>query len=266
MFKAFIIPGLCAVAAFAQTDNVKITDEPSRPMGITAVLAGTVAAIPGAPYTAKAVTQSVQILLDGNRIIRTTTNTVARDSNGRVYREESLPAFMTLSRNGETPHIVNIDDPVGGAHITIDSTAKTVYKSSSFSQKKADEQAFSMTQTFVQLRANGVKQDDVKSTTTDLGTQTIEGVLAKGTQVTSTYPAGAFGNEMPLAITTETWYSPDLKILVMSKSNDPRIGETTYKLTNLVRGEPDPSLFNIPADYTLKYGRNKTFFFKTTDK
>ena len=72
---------------------------------------------------------------------------------------------------------------------------------------------------------------------------------------------------MPLVVTTETWYSPDLKVLAMSKSNDPRIGETTYKLTDLVRGEPDPSLFNIPADYTLKYNAgNKIFFFKADDK
>jgi hypothetical protein len=53
-------------------------------------------------------------------------------------------------------------------------------------------------------------------------------------------------------VTTETWHSPKLKVLVMSKSSDPRMGETTYKLTNLSRAEPDPALFQIPADYTIK--------------
>jgi hypothetical protein len=265
MFKAFIIPGLCAVTAFAQTNPVKINDEQSSQMTITAVMASRAATIPGAPYTAEAVTQSVQVLLDGNRIVRTATNKVARDSNGRVYREESMLSEYRLDIARQigspgTAHMVTIDDPVGGAHIMIDPNTKTVYKSSAFSQKKTDEQAFS-------IRTASVKADDVKSITTDLGTQTIEGVLAKGTQITHTYPAGAFGNEMPLVVTTETWYSPNLKVLVMSKSNDPRIGETTYKLTNLIRGEPDPSLFNIPADYTLKYNSgNKTFFFTTTDK
>jgi hypothetical protein len=71
------------------------------------------------------------------------------------------------------------------------------------------------------------------------------------------------GNDLPIIITTETWFSPELKVLVMSKSSDPRMGETTYKLTNLSRAEPDPTLFQIPADYTVKDQPGGSFFFKT---
>jgi hypothetical protein len=93
---------------------------------------------------------------------------------------------------------------------------------------------------------------DSNVTKTDLGTQTIEGVPAQGTRVTRTIPAGQFGNEQPMVITTETWYSPDLKVLVMSKSNDPRMGDTTYTLTNIQRSEPAASLFQVPDDYTVR--------------
>jgi hypothetical protein len=92
--------------------------------------------------------------------------------------------------------------------------------------------------------------DDVVKT--DLGTQTIEGVPAQGTRITRTIPAGQIGNVQPIVITTENWYSPGLKVLVMSKSNDPRMGETSYKLTNIQRSEPAPSLFQPPDDYTVR--------------
>ncbi len=149
MLKLIVASGLCAVAAFAQTPlpppnvfvqkPVVIADENfSGPIGITAALAGPTATVPGAPYSAQAVTQHVQVLSDGNRITRTTTNSVARDSKGRVYREESLPG---LDSNAEPPHLILIEDPVAGQHITLDSNSKTAIRTPAAQMKKADEAA-----------------------------------------------------------------------------------------------------------------------------
>jgi hypothetical protein len=88
-----------------------------------------------------------------------------------------------------------------------------------------------------------------------LGTQTIEGVTAEGTRVTFTVPAGEIGNTLPMELVRETWYSPELQLVVMSKHRDPRSGETTYRLTNLTRSEPDHSLFGVPADYNVSEGK-----------
>jgi hypothetical protein len=88
-----------------------------------------------------------------------------------------------------------------------------------------------------------------------LGTQTIEGVTAEGTRRTFTIPAGVIGNTLPMELVRETWYSPELQLVVMSKHRDPRSGETTYRLTNLSRSEPDHSLFGVPADYTVSEGK-----------
>jgi hypothetical protein len=84
-----------------------------------------------------------------------------------------------------------------------------------------------------------------------LGTQMIEGVQAEGMRTTITIPAGAMGNELPINIVSERWYSPDLQTVVMSKHSDPRMGETVYRLTSINRSEPAPSLFQAPADYTI---------------
>ena len=86
----------------------------------------------------------------------------------------------------------------------------------------------------------------------DLGTQVIEGLVATGTRNTTTIAAGSIGNEQPILIVSEQWFSPDLKVLVMTKHSDPRSGETIYRLTNIVQTEPARSLFEVPADYTLK--------------
>jgi hypothetical protein len=85
-----------------------------------------------------------------------------------------------------------------------------------------------------------------------LGTQTIEGVEAAGTQTTVTIPAGAIGNEQPIKIVSEQWYSPALQVVVLSKRSDPRTGEMVYRLTQLDRGEPAAALFQVPTDYTIK--------------
>jgi hypothetical protein len=101
---------------------------------------------------------------------------------------------------------------------------------------------------------------------TDLGAQTVEGVPARGTRITRTIEAGQMGNALPIVITTETWFSPDLKVLVSSKSSDPRIGDTIYKLTNIQRAEPDPALFQVPADYTVHDQPENTFFYRAVKK
>ena len=80
----------------------------------------------------------------------------------------------------------------------------------------------------------------------------LEGVLAEGHRNTTTIAAGAIGNEQPITIVSEEWRSPDLGVLVLTDHKDPRSGESSYQLLNIVRGEPDASLFQVPADYTIK--------------
>jgi hypothetical protein len=103
----------------------------------------------------------------------------------------------------------------------------------------------------VGLRGRGAG-DGGQTTREDLGQQTVEGVLAAGTRTTRVIPAGAIGNLQPIKVISEEWMSPDLKVLVMTKHSDPRTGETIYRLSNIVRAEPDHALFTVPADYTLR--------------
>jgi hypothetical protein len=86
----------------------------------------------------------------------------------------------------------------------------------------------------------------------DLGEQVLEGLLVQGTRITDTIPAGAIGNERPIEIVTERWYSKDIDAMVLQRFSDPRFGETIYRLVNVVRGEPSPDLFQVPQGYEIE--------------
>lgn len=99
----------------------------------------------------------------------------------------------------------------------------------------------------------------VSTNTEKIGKQMIEGVECEGTRAVLTLPAGAIGNENPIQTVHESWYSPELKMTIMTKRTDPRFGESTYRMTNIVRAEPDATLFQVPNDYTVTEGAAYNF-------
>jgi hypothetical protein len=85
-----------------------------------------------------------------------------------------------------------------------------------------------------------------------MGSSVVSGVNAQGTKTTRTIPAGEIGNANPIVSTTETWFSPDLQIVVASKHSDPRAGQMNYTLSSIERSEPSAALFQVPAGFTVK--------------
>lgn len=91
-----------------------------------------------------------------------------------------------------------------------------------------------------------------KSSTKDLGTKEIDGVKAQGKLRSYEIPAGEIGNRNAIVVATETWYAPELQVVLLSKHSDPRTGERSYRLEGLKREEPAAALFSLPSDYTVK--------------
>ncbi len=85
-----------------------------------------------------------------------------------------------------------------------------------------------------------------------LAPRDFDGVRAEGTRTTMTIPAGAMGNVLPIEVTTERWYSPELQVVLMTRRVDPRFGETVYRLTNIDRSEPSPEIFKVPPDFKVE--------------
>ena len=81
-----------------------------------------------------------------------------------------------------------------------------------------------------------------------LGKKSIEGVIAEGNRNVQTIETGAIGNDRPIQIVNEHWYSEELGMMVLSKRTDPRSGDETFRVTNIHRGDPPAYLFQAPAE------------------
>jgi hypothetical protein len=206
--------------------------------------------VKGAPYSAQAVSQYTQTLADGSHIQRSTTSSVARDSEGRTRREETIGAIGALASSTASPKAVFIHDPVAGSAYMLNPASKTAHVSQprNFTLNSDATSASEPSARTAHTRSNA----QVK--TEELGTQTMDGLTVQGKRITKTIAAGQIGNEHQLQVVTEVWYSQDLQTIVSSTTNDPRTGVSTYKLTNISRAEPDPTLFQVPADYKLTQG------------
>lgn len=279
----------CAIAqesgnvTFAQqSGNVAFQSAgPTTAFAFTAA-GGSGGVVKGAPYSATMTNESVQTLADGTRIVQSSSGSTARDSQGRTRQDAPLPAIGNLSIS-DAPHLVFLQDPVAGTSYTLNLTDKTAWKNPMLQRDigMASGALETTTRTLVirtrsdvpgaeppppppmMLEKHLAVEDDAEANAENLGTQTMEGVQVTGVRTTRTIPAGKIGNDRPITVVTEVWTSPELKTIVMSKRNDPRIGEQTFKLTNIQRGEPDPSLFTVPSDFKVTEGGAKTFFYRS---
>lgn len=88
---------------------------------------------------------------------------------------------------------------------------------------------------------------------TSLGQREIDGIRANG-ELTTWLVEPSKGNALiePIRITREVWTSPDLMLTLLSKDLDPRRGDHHYRLKNINRSIPDPELFKVPADYSVR--------------
>lgn len=214
--------------------------------------------VTGAPYSADVVSETIQTLSDGNRIVKRTTGTVARDAAGRVRREETR-ADGTVD--------ISIHDPVARTVTTLDVARKTARVSPgigryTFKSFNGNVLLYSLSLDRLKSAPAGGRGVGAKSTPAasddtveeSLPERTVEGVRVTGTRKTTTIPAGEVGNEKPIRVVTEEWTSPDLQVLVLTDFNDPRTVRTTYKLTNIRRDHPDASLFLVPEGYRTVRG------------
>jgi len=323
--------------------------------------------VKGAPFSADIVSETIQTLLDGNRIVQRSEGRIYRDSQGRTRNERSFQ----IGGSSEKRQTISIFDPVANVNSILDPDARTARKTPFFfaypgggsnsaggegtgglqgvatlvnPDNSVDPKKISMAGGVLQglavkkvqpsyppiakaagaegavqvqvligetgdvieatavsghpllreaaleaarqwrfqptevsaktVKVRGVltfnftlenkensaiveaaKRATKFSTNTEqLGKQMIEGVECEGTRTVTTIPVGAIGNERPIETVGETWYSLELRMMILSKRSDPRFGESTYRVTNISRSEPDAALFQVPPDYVVKDG------------
>jgi hypothetical protein len=256
------------------------------------------------PYSAAAITESTQVLADGNRITQRNETRIYRDSEGRTRREQTLSALGVWQTANEPATMITIDDPVAEVSYFVDPRTETVRELKPFklahgmvisgaegamhvpppnaggpgvtvavsdfnvaieaeagAAPALSVEPFELpvpppvagVRAFPPMAATAISAFNAAETITeDLGEQILEGVRAHGTRHTQTIAAGAIGNERPIEIVTEQWYSAEIEAEVLRRHVDPRFGETTYRLVNVVLGEPSADLFVVPEGYKVQ--------------
>jgi hypothetical protein len=241
--------------------------------------------VTGAPYSADETIEFTRTLSDGSVIDRKSTKTVYRDGQGRTRVERTLTRIGPFATSGAPATIVTIDDPVAHKMYVLNPADKTARELGGGPRmggmgggrdgghdggRGGDGGHGGMAGRGPDGRdgghGGGAGGHDGggrggmrggNSVTVSLGTKMVQGVNVEGTRTTTTIPAGAEGNQQPILITFERWYSPDLLTNVMTVRSNPFEGKTTFMLTNLKRGEPDASLFTVPSDYKTITGGNR---------
>ena len=253
---------------------------------------GGIGSIQNSPFSGEMVFETIQTLADGNRVIQRSSTIMYRDSQGRTRQETIYKLPGIVNGENRERKTIQIYDPVAGHNYTIDPQLHTVVKFVNAARPIERRVIGASTGIAFNVGVPGeggtanADISGVSGTTNDrvtpgianasgtpgppqrrlsfgaanmmeakreqLGTQLIEGVEAEGTRITHTIPAGSVGNERPIEVSTERWFSQELKMEVLVKTIDPRSGESIQRLTNINRSEPDPSLFEIPSDYTVR--------------
>jgi hypothetical protein len=240
----FSILYLCATLSVAQT-GAKATAYPPSTLsgGIN------LHSVAGAPFSADVVQQFTQVMPDGTRLARETHGKMFRDSVGRTRSETEL---VGATAGAEARRYVTIFDPVQQMNIRLDVQTKiaTVFPFPS-SAPVAHDVELKLAKALAARTANSSRQQDPVASQ-DIGPSSMQGFAVTGRRRTLPAEARPAGAEKARNIVVETWFSPELKIELQARTEDPALGVRTTQLMNIANGEPDPALFQIPADYTIQ--------------
>ena len=196
-------------------------------------------AIPGAPFSARVDVQISTLLPDGTTVKRKFFNLITRDSQGRIYRERRRIVAENSPKDAELMESF-VTDPMTRTRVACLPAKHTCLLTSYFPQRGLVEESVGQSR-------------DGKSylTREDLGTTTLDNLDVQHTRETRTYNPGAFGNDRPMAVTKEFWYSPQLQIILAVARNDPRSSVQLLQVNDLILAEPDPARFAAPEGYKI---------------
>jgi hypothetical protein len=212
--------------------------------------------VKGALFSANVVFERTQTLSNGVHVASKMAGALYRDTEGRTRHE--FPREYS-------PEMALIEDGVAGIdyHLHLfDRSAVKVNVGTRDQNREMEEYELKREheerehrEHMEAIKVAGLKRPGKEVEPTprveSLGVQTVEGVQAEVTRLTVTIPAGKEGNDGPFEIVSERWFSPELRIVVMAKQSDPRVGEMVYRLTNITRSDPPRSLFEPPADFKV---------------
>ena len=232
---------ICVVAMFAGA-SLSAQEAARGPDGGTTyhVSGVELLAIPDKPFSAKTRTDWTRILEDGSTVKVYLEARLARDSQGRLYRERRT--FVPVGSTTE-PRLNEIE--------LYDPQARTRTACTLVTHHCSITRYFPRT-AFV-LQPVGPFARGTRSLAREpLGLQAIEDLSVSGTRETVTINPGTMGNEQALITTREFWYSPQLGINILSTLDTPQAGKQTFTAREVSTSEPEAHFFALPEGFTVQ--------------
>jgi hypothetical protein len=197
--------------------------------------------LPGAPFTATVTTEWKRMLDDGSSITIGNRRSIARDNAGRIFQERRNLYPAGDPRENELNRLEFAD-------------ARAHTLTSCWPEAHLCRVNYYFEPAVAAPSIPAGPQEGGKSflTRLDLGRDIVGGVETIGTRETTTFNAGAIGNDRAINVVKEFWYSQQLGINLIEKRQDPRYGSQTFTVSPISLGEPDATLFDIPAGFRIE--------------
>lgn len=191
--------------------------------------------LPDAPFAATVRTEWIRQLPDGGSISLKNHRAIARDKAGRIFQERRiLVPDDGKSESGISQ--IEISDPV--LHRLFICVPQELV---------CQLEVFSAPPFAPAPTAGATPNHPGGPTEENLGKQSVSGLETVGTRETTLIPTGQIGNNSPILMRREFWYSPQLGVNLISKREDPRFGVQNFEVTDIILGDPDSKLFEVPT-------------------
>lgn len=195
--------------------------------------------VANAPFTATVSMDVTRTLPDGSTVTQYNQRVVMRDSTGRVFQERRT----LVPKNGQRqpmPWRTEFSDPASHQKYFCE-----------LQRRVCRVGPYAAPTSFNLQPAGPLPAQRGNLTRESLGKNFINGVEADGTRETTVLNAGTVGNDRPLTITREFWYSLRLGINVVEKRVDPRDATVSIQVSNISLTEPDASYFAVPSGFSV---------------
>ena len=199
----------------------------------------TIPPVQHAPFSSVVTAEWTKTLEDGSTVARQNHRVVVRDGAGRIYQErrtlvpkdgQAEPQLMRIEISDPAQHIKYFCQPDQHVCMLRDYTGPP-----------AD----------VSEPVGSTGEGNMVLTREELGKSDVSGVEVTGTRETRVMGTGVMGNDRPISITKEFWYSSQLGLNMQVKRSDPRVGIQTFTITEVSLAEPDAKYFQIPAGFKV---------------
>ena len=182
-----------------------------------------------APLTVEQVEELTKKLLDGKSRTETIERKIYRDRLGRFRAETKAPHPLS--------EIISLADPVEGFIAILVPSAKIAHR---FVPPTTDRPlGLGFTWPGLQMSGKARKVENI-------GKLTIEGIEFEGFRTTVTSD-----NDPAIVTVDDRWMSKELGLIGRVEANSPA-EHYSARIKTVIRKDPDPELFLIPADYTIR--------------